>query len=139
MLVRWALKILKRAMKKDPEYAWAWHSDIAGILRGDGMPYIKSLYVASNIMVKLFDVSNYPKVLDMEAKFNKLKTPREEKDNEIELNVPKCINHDYKVKGISNYVDGFDKTCVIWQCNCGDWYNDSIPGHFSEEIMNKLK
>ena len=55
-----AIKILSRTMKKHPDYAWAWHCNIAMVARDAGGSYKKSQIMTNTFMETLFGVTTWP-------------------------------------------------------------------------------
>jgi len=57
MLVKFAFWILKRAMRKDPDYAWSWHCNLAMMAYDAGAPHDDANVRAADFMKYCFGVS----------------------------------------------------------------------------------
>jgi hypothetical protein len=55
-MIRLALWILRRAMKKDPDYAWSWHCNLAMMAQDAGAPHKEANIRAGDLMHSLFGV-----------------------------------------------------------------------------------
>ena len=56
MMVKFALFLLRRAMIKDPDYAWAWHCNIAMAAQDAGAPHKEANIRTGDFMRHLFGV-----------------------------------------------------------------------------------
>ena len=48
--------------------------------------------------------------------------------------------HDYKMVASQNEIITERKwTHILWQCECGEWYVDTIPGSWTTDEIKLLK
>ena len=67
-LVPLAMWILKRNLKKHPDFAWSWHCNLAMLAQEAGAPWEDSNIRAANFMVHCFGVDTFDQ-------FKQLKKP----------------------------------------------------------------
>ena len=58
-MIKLALWIISRAMKKDPEFAWSWHCNIAMVAQDAGAPHKESNIRAADFMMGIFGVDTH--------------------------------------------------------------------------------
>ncbi|MEA3272321.1 MAG: hypothetical protein U9P90_01485 [Patescibacteria group bacterium] len=56
MLVKLAMKVLSRAMKKDPGYAWGWHCNIAMVAQDAGAAHHEANIRTCAFMKSVFGI-----------------------------------------------------------------------------------
>jgi len=56
-MVKLALWILRRAMRKDPEYAWGWHCNIAMVAQDAGALHKEANIRTGDFMNSLFGIN----------------------------------------------------------------------------------
>lgn len=65
-MIRIALWILKRAMKKDSDLAWAWHCNIAMVAQDSGASWIRANERTADFMRYVFEVSTIHQVRSLQ-------------------------------------------------------------------------
>lgn len=74
-----ALKVLKKKIQEDSEYAWGWHCNIAIVIQDEGLDYKSSNRAAARFMLNAFDVdvNNYSPFLKKETEKSELELAKE--------------------------------------------------------------
>lgn len=88
LLNRLALKILSRAMNKDPDYAWTYQCNLAVMSQDAGAPHKESNERAADFMGRLFDVDIRAMFPDRFSEGSSMLNVTKELTEEVPINIP---------------------------------------------------